>query len=198
MQDSWYPLSDQYWVPAGDEDVCPIRYGDVCGTPDLPTLRTSKGKPWHKVLVLHPSCELGAKAGSDTEVLVARVNRVSDIGTNQRAAVRLGWAERDGRLLVAHANTFWLPPLAGQDSDIDWYADFRRLASVPLGDLRVAGREAAMTHDARVHLIRREIYFKYRWLLDVDEVRNNESRRIGNDVDFEGPRPSWAPYLGLM
>lgn len=198
MHGSWYPLADQYWVPSEDEDVCPLRHGDVCRTPHLPILRTSKGKPWDKVLVLHPSCELGAKAGTDTEVLVARVNPVTAIGTNQRSAVRLGWAERDGRLRVAHANTFWLPPLPGQlDPDHDWYADFRRLAAVPLGDLRSVGREAAMMHDARVHLIRREIYFKYRWLIAVDEVRENEARRIGNDPAFEGPRPSWAPFLGM-
>lgn len=195
MLDSWYPAADQYWVSPQDEDSYPLRYGDVCVTPDTPILRSSKGKPWDKVLILHPSCELGAKAAADTEVLVARVNPVSAIGKNQRPSVRMGWAERGGRLLVAHANTFWMPPLTGHDIDIDWYADLRRLASVSLRDLRAGGREAAMTHDARVRLIRREIYFKYRWLLDVTEVQSNEANRVGNDPTFEGPRPDWAPAL---
>jgi len=142
---------------------------------------------WRKVLILHPSCELGAKAAADTEVLVARATPVSAIGKSQRPAVRMGWAERDGKLLVAHANTLWLPPLPGQaTSTPDWYVDFRRLASVSLRDLRAGGREAAMTHDARVHLIRREIYFKYRWLVDVAEVQGNEADRIGSDPTLKG------------
>lgn len=144
------------------------------------------------VLVLHPSCEIGPKAAADTEVLVARVNRVDDIGANQRSAVRVGWAERQGRILIAHANTFWLPPLPAQDDQADWYADFRRVRSVPLTALRLSGREAAMSHDARVRLIRREIYFKYRWLVASDDVQANEKARISNDHAFEGPRPSWA------
>lgn len=192
MSDAWYPAADAYWVPPLEAHAYPLRYGDLCATPELDDLRTSKGKLWDKVLVLHPSCELGAKAAPDTEVLVARVNHVRTIGKKQRPAVRVGWAERDGKLWVAHANTFWIPPLPDQGDDLDWYADFRRLRSIPLETLRASGREATMSHEARVYLIRREIYFKYRWLLDFNEVLGAEAQRIGNDPAFEGPRPEWA------
>lgn len=192
LTDAWYPRAEDYWVPVGDAHGYPVRYGDMFATPDSAVCRTAKGKPWPAVLVLHPSCELGSKAADDTQVLVARINRVADIGSAQRPAVRTGWAERDGRLLVAHANTFWLPPQPGQRDDIDWYADFRRLQAVPLADLHAAGRAAAMTHDARVFLIRREMYFKYRWLTSVEQVRGLELERIINDPHFVGPRPDWA------
>lgn len=192
MSDAWYPAADSYWVPLAAADAHPLRYGDVVATPDLPACRTTKGRPWAHVLVLHPSCDLASKATEQTEVLVARVNKVDDIGSNQRAAVRVGWIEHDGRLKVAHASTFWMPPMPAQGDDIDWYADFRRLQRVPLAALRRAGRRAAMTHDARLHLIRRELYFKYRWLVPLADVRDLEATRISGDADFVGPRPSWA------
>lgn len=189
--DAWFPPADEYWVDASESDQHPLRYGDMCAAPDLEECRTAKGKSWAHVLVLHPSCELGVKAASDTEVIVARVNRVADIGASQRGAVRLGWAERNGQILVAHANTFWMPPLPTQDDDTDFYADFRRLQRVPFAALRDL-REAAMTHDTRVYLIRRELYFKYRWLVDLDNVRMLETERIAGDPNFAGPRPDWA------
>lgn len=191
--DFWYPGADEYWVRAIDADAYPLRYGDVFATPELAVCRSASGKPWSHVVVLHPSCELGAKAADDTEALVARVNAVTHIGANQRAAVRVGWTERGGSLRVAHANTFWMPPLPGQRDDIDWYADFRRAQRVPLSHLREAGRSAAMTHEARLYLIRRELYFRYRWLVDIEAVRDNEAERITGDTQFAGPRPSWAP-----
>lgn len=192
MTDAWYPPAGGYWVPAGEAGDYPLRYGDVVATPDLDVCRTGKGHLWSHLLVLHPSCELGAKAAADTEVVVARVNKVTDMGAQQRAQLRVGFAERDGELVVAHANTFWMPPLTGQDDDTDWYADFRRPQRVPLDALRSAGREAAMTHDTRVYLIRRELYFRYRWLTPVEDIRQLEATRIGGDPDFVGPRPEWA------
>ena len=127
-------------VPAEEADKYPLRYGDVVAAPDLDLCRTGKGKLWSHLLVLHPSFEFGTKAAIDTEVLVARVNHVTDIGARQRAQVRVGFAERDGELIVAHANTFWMPPLPGQKDDTDWYADFRRSQRVPLDALLSAGR----------------------------------------------------------
>jgi hypothetical protein len=61
-----------------------------------------------------------------------------------------------------------------------------------LAELTQAGRVAALTHEARIYLLRREIYYKYRWLTSIEEVRLAESDRIGNDENFEGPKPTWA------
>lgn len=190
--DAWYPEAAAYWADPAAANEYPLRYGDICAAPDLPACKTMKGKPWAHVVVLHPSCELGAKAAGDTEVLVVRVNRVSDISAPQRALVRLGWAERDGRLVVAHANTWWMPPVPEQADDTDWYADFRRAQRVPLEAVLAAGRAASLTHDARVYLIRRELYFRYRWLVATDQVRALEAERIAGDPAFIGPRPAWA------
>ena len=89
MSDAWYPAADGYWFPRTEADEYPLRYGDVVATPDLGECRTHKGQLWSHVLVLHPSREVGAKAGSDTEVIVARINKVTDIGAQQRAASRV-------------------------------------------------------------------------------------------------------------
>jgi hypothetical protein len=192
ISDNWYPLAADYWVPPDQEDSYPIRYGDLFRAPPLDVCRTAKGKPWSAVLVLQPSCELTAKAADDTQVLVARVNEVSDISAPQRPAVRVGWSEREGQVAVAHANAFWMPPHPAQGDDTDWYADFRRLQPVPLADLRHVGRLSAMTHDARVYLIRREIYFKCRWITPLGQIFDLERGRILNDSQFIGPRPAWA------
>lgn len=104
----------------------------------------------------------------------------------------MGWREENLVAKVAHGNTFWMPPLSNQGDDIDWYADFRRLVSVDLESLIKSGREACMTHDARVYLIRREAYFKYRWNMPIADVWEFERQRIERDPDFVGPKPSWA------
>jgi hypothetical protein len=168
-----------------------MRYGDVFGTPDSPACATTKGKRWEHVIVLHPSCELGAKSTGDTAVLVARVNPVASLSPRQHAVIRVGWREEDLVVKIAHANTFWMPPLPNQVNDVDWYADFRRFASVDLKSLIESGREACMTNDARVYLIRRELYFKYRWNVSFDDVREFERQRIDGDPNFVGPKPDW-------
>jgi hypothetical protein len=145
---------------------------------------------WHAVLVLHPSCELGAKATGVSRALVARVYRVADIGAKQHATVRAGFAERDGAIGPAHVNTFWMAPVPAA-GDVDLFADFRSLVQVPTASLE--RRLAAMTHEARLHLIRREMLFKYRWQVPLEVIRNNEIARIEADPHFEGPRPDWAP-----
>ena len=187
--DSWYPKSSEYWFDAEEYDY-PFRYGDMFNCPDNPACTTTRGRPWGAVLILTPSCELGAKATADTEVLVMRVNQINALGTNSRALVRVGFAEKQGKVVVAHANTFWLAPPPGADDEIDFYGDFRVAQRVPLRELIEGGRIGAMSHEARAYLIRREIYFKYRWLLDVDEVRQHEAWRIGHDP-YVGPRPQW-------
>lgn len=108
--DSWYPEADDYWVDPAEVGQHPIRHGDLFASPDLPTLKTNKGQSWSGVVVLHPSCETGAKAGDKTEVL-----------------------------------------------------------------------------------IRRELYFRYRWLVPLDSVYKLEQVRISADSNFVGPRPAWAP-----
>lgn len=192
MSHAWYPKADSYWVDPSLAVEYPNRYGDVFVTPDHSGCVTSKGQRWLHVMILHPSCEINAKSANDTAVLVARVNRVTNLGARQHAMVRLGWREEDLMTKVAHANTFWMPPLPNQTDEVDWYVDFRRLVSVDLGSLVESGREACMTHDARVYLIRREAYYKYRWNVSLEDVREFEQQRIAGDPNFIGPRPSWA------
>lgn len=192
-RDSFYPPTAEYWVDPAEAHAYPLRYGDLCATPRVPELRRKTGKYWHRVLVLSPSCEMGAKATDSTQVLVARVYAADDgIGEKQRAAVRMGWQENGGRRKVAHAATMWLAPPPNGPQDRDLFADFRTARPVPLADLRTAGRVAAMTHEARLYLIRREMGFRYRWMVDLEAVRAAEAERIRNDEAFEGPRPDWA------
>ena len=73
------------------------------------------------------------------------------------------------------------------------YADLRQTARVPLDELKVAGRVAAMTHEARVALLARDLYFRYRWPAAVASVFELEWGRINSDPDFLGPKPNWAP-----
>lgn len=72
------------------------------------------------------------------------------------------------------------------------YADLRQLRRIRFDELVSAGRIAAMEHDLRVALIRRELTPKYRWLLPMDDVRALEAQRIGGDTHYVGPRPTWA------
>ncbi len=186
---STYPRADEYWVAPHEQDQYPARHGDIFAAPDL-TACQAGGVPFYAVAVLHPSCELGAKARPDGLITVARVRPITDVPEAQRPALRGGWVERDGIIQRAHVHTFWLPPLPGDD-ELDLYIDFREVAAVRFRDL--TQRRAAMTHDTRVHLIAREIYFRYRWAVTVEDVRDSEARRISGDRDFRGPRPQWAP-----
>ena len=72
------------------------------------------------------------------------------------------------------------------------YADYSRTATIKYKDLTKLKRIAALDHDARVCLIRREIYYKYRWLLSLEEVQKIEAERIARDSNFIGPKPDWA------
>jgi len=49
-----------------------------------------------------------------------------------------------------------------------------------------------MSHDARVAVLRRDAYFRYRWPVSLDDVLNLERFRIEADSNFVGPRPPWA------
>ena len=185
-----YPKDEHYWVPPEDSDAYPHRYGDVFATPEgPPETRDSKDRPWHALMALHPSCELGAK-GAPRGVHVARIHRLSAVSVPQRQEIRVGLKELDGRLKIVRANTVYLAPLPG--SDVELFADLRDVARVSLDSLRAAGRQAAMTHDARLALLRRDIYFRYRWQLPLADLVALESARIRNDAAFAGPRPAWA------
>ncbi len=170
----------------------PMRYGDVFDVAKLPQLTDAKGKSWSWAMVLHPSCELTAKASDDREVVVVRLRRVGQHSRKQAAALRLGWSEAGGVIRIAFANTFWVPPIPTSGSDEDWYADFRTSTRVPLDGLEQSGRATAMTHEARVYLLRRDLYFRYRWVVSLEDVRALERVRIMNDPRFMGPRPDWV------
>ena len=131
MEDAWYPAAADYWVRGDEEAEYPSRYGDLFAAPDVAQCKTKKGLPWRAVQILYPSCEIGAKATESTEVQVARVQVVSSMSAKVRAPLRLGFAERDGELQVALANTFWLPPTPGTPDDEDQFSDFRTCQRVP-------------------------------------------------------------------
>lgn len=61
-----------------------------------------------------------------------------------------------------------------------------------MADLRAARRIAALDHDARVAVIHREIYDRYRSLVPLDEIRAAEQNRISNDPYSTEPRPPWG------
>lgn len=71
-------------------------------------------------------------------------------------------------------------------------ADFRDTVWLSYEALSSAGRIAAADHDARAALIRRELYYRFRWLDPMDEVRDAEAVRMRDDAYVQGPRPSWA------
>ena len=47
-----------------------------------------------------------------------------------------------------------------------------------------------MTQDARVTLLRRDAYFRFRWPLTLEAVLAVERDRISGAPAFAGPRPS--------
>jgi hypothetical protein len=192
MPDTWYPDPADYWVRPEDADKYPRRYGDVFAAPDVTSCKTDSGTPWAYAQVLTPSCELGAKGKATSRIALGRVRPVTDMPETEHPRLRLGWSESEGVARVAYGYTFWMPPMPGTD-EADHITDFRQIAVVNLEQLPASSRVAALTHDARLHLIRRELYYKYRWKVSLDEVRANEVGRIGTDSTFEGPRPTWAP-----
>jgi len=190
-----YPGDSSFWVDAASADQYPLRYGDVFRTPAGQSLTDSKGRPWVAVMSLHPSCELGRKA-SPVGVQVVRVFRLGNVSQGQREEVRVGYVERYGETRIARVNMVYLAPVPGaklEKLDVEMYADLRQTARVPLDELKVAGRVAAMTHEARVALLARDLYFRYRWPVEVASVFELERGRINSDQDFLGPKPKWAP-----
>ncbi len=186
-----YPSDDAFWVPAAESEEYPLRYGDVFTTPDRDECRDGKGRAWLAVMAVHPSCELGAK-GAPTGVQVVRVHRLREVGTRSRDEIRAGFVERDGGIAVARANFVYLAPVPDDEKlGEELFADLRATARVDLADL-TEHRRAAMSHDARLALLRRDLYFRYRWPVTLEAVTDLERNRIAGDAAFVGPRPHWA------
>jgi hypothetical protein len=184
-----YPHDEDFWVDPKDSHAYPLRYGDVFITPDLPQCCNAKGKPWRAVMAVHPSCELGAKSAPDG-VQVVRVSLLSNVNEGQRNEIRAGFREKNGQIQLSWAHLVYLATVQADDlKGEDLYADLRATARVPLDSLQ-GNRIAAMTHDARVALLRRDTYFRYRWPLTLDAVASLERDRIASDTNFHGPRPS--------
>lgn len=180
MTDAWYPRADEYWVDPGEAIAYPPRQGDLFPATDTPYGR------WDACQLIHPTCELVKPAVAEVQVVRVRpLDEIADV--NQRAAVVAGFRERGGVLHVAYAHTYFLAP-AGEGP---LFANFREVALVPKAQL-LERRLRAMTHDARLTFIRRAIYFRYRVLIGLDDIRRWEATRIANDPAFGGPRPAWA------
>lgn len=146
---------------------------------------------WPGFVVVSPSCEVQNKTAG---VQVARLHRLSELQDPfQRTAVTYGFDTRDAVVRVAFAHTFWMPPAAddGPLSDA-LFVDFRDARLLDRDAVAQERRAQALTHDARVYFIRRKVFYRYRWLLSVDNVRGLEAARIAGDESFRGPRPAWA------
>lgn len=186
-----YPADDQYWVPTSEAELYPPRYGDLFAPEGL-GLVDSKGRSWVAVMATHPSCELGAKTAPNG-VQVVRVHRLREVSTRQRDEVRTGFVEANGQIRPTRLNMVYLGPVAGRDGlNEELWADLRATARLDLEALKNAGRIAAMTHDARLALLRRDLAFRYRWQLPPEQILELEQARISGDSAFEGPRPAWA------
>lgn len=186
--DAWYLRADDYWVPAEQAGEYPVRQGDLFKGVDL-----GDGE-WYGHLLIHPTCELSKR--SVERVQVARVHPLSALpDPKQAAAVTAGFEEKDLQVRPAFAHTFFLAPVP--DATIEAFREpmFVDLRAVALHDRTACSsteRIGALTHDARVSLIRRKLYFRYRLSLPFEEVRRLEAGRIGHDQTFAGPRPEWA------
>lgn len=195
--DAWYPAPDNYWVAPPDDEGRPSRYGDLFRAPAVgaggqPLVNSDK-QPWLAVLVLTPSCELISKAKNGATVEVARVLPLAAQDPTPAKAIITGWQEKDSRITVAYASTVFLAGVPHVDSHVEaMFADLKQTVRVPLGELRAAGRVAALDHNARVSVIRREIYYRYRWLVSTEDVRALEAERISHDPHFTEPRPPWG------
>jgi hypothetical protein len=184
--DSPYLHHADYWVASGEAGEYPVRQGDL-----FANLQTADGGHFDVGLIVHPTCEL-SKA-SVMNVQVARVYPLDALpDANQRQRVVAGISEKDGGVRIAFAHTFFIAPVEGSALDFPMWADFRELALAPRDQFSQDARVGALTHDARVTLIRRYLYFRLRWPLSFEQVRDMEAARIAADPAFAGPRPDWV------
>jgi len=161
----------------------PLRQGDLVGPVMIGGTRTPI------VQIVHPTCDLGKASVDHVQVCVVKSLSILT-NVSERERVVAGMREKEGRFLVAFAHTFFLPGML--DDDEGMFADFRGLHLVDRRDVSLANRQVALTHDCRVHFIRRWLYFRFRILLSLDQVRGLEAERIRADSAFLGPKPPWA------
>jgi hypothetical protein len=197
ISDAWYPRPERYWVAPPADDERPFRYGDLFSSPGASIsgqpLTRADGQPWHAAMAISPSCEMGAKAKRDSAIEVARVLPLSAQPPDAQPAIVAGWQEKAGRVTIAYAHTVFLAGVPhSQSHEGAMFANMRETVRVHMADLAAAGRVAAMDHDARVAVVRRELYYRYRWVVSMEDARENEANRIRNDPDFVGPLPSWV------
>jgi len=107
-----------------------------------------------------------------------RVFWLREVSKPQGAEVMTGYVEVDGHLRVARAHQVYLAAVPGHEKLGErMFADLRRSVRIPVEHLQAAGRVGAMSHDARVAVLRRDAYFRYRWPLSLDDVLNLERFR---------------------
>lgn len=201
ITDAWYPRPSDYWVPADEAEqpgAWPYRFGDLFNAPPVDEhgvpLTDKHGEPWHAVMVASPSCEMVSKARDNDSIEVVRVLRLDTQDPKAQAAIVAGWQEKGERVTVAFAHTVFLAPVPRHGTHAEpMFAHLKSTRRVPLASLREAGRVAALTHEARVCVIRRDLYYRYRWLVPMSDVAEAERARISNDPFFTPPRPDWAP-----
>jgi hypothetical protein len=181
--DPWYPPASEYYVSSAETQLYPPRQGDLFGPIEV------NGKTHAMLQLVHPTCEIGKPAVE--QVQVCATHSLVDLpNNNERSWVVAGMRERDGRFLVAQAHTFYLPSTESEAAGR--YSNFRQMLLVDRDAIDESTRLAAITHDCRVHFIRRWLYFRFRIPLSVAQVRELEAERIRGDVNFVGPRPAWA------
>lgn len=185
--EGWYPAVEGYYVTEPDPALYPVRQGDLMLPPEETPI--SSKKPWLACLVVHPSCDLGAKS-HPSDLQVVRVLALRSASEKSRPDIVLGMRKVDGEARVASANTFFLPPVARLHEPM--YADFHQPARIPRAELSVDRRVAALTHNARLYFIRRKLYWEQRWFMALEDVLGFEKVRIAGDSAFVGDKPEWA------
>lgn len=184
--DSPYLHHADYWVAAAEAGEYPVRQGDL-----FANVQTADGAHLDAALIVHPTCDLGK--ASVTNVQVARVRPLDVLpDDDQRLRVVAGISEKDGGIRIAFAHTFFVAPIAGSALDTPMWADLRELVLASHEQFTLDARIGALTHDARVTFIRRYMYFRLRWSLSFEQVRDVEAARIAADPAFGGPRPDWV------
>jgi hypothetical protein len=184
--DSPYLHHAAYWAAAAEAGEYPVRQGDL-----FAAVQAAGGAQLDAALIVHPTCELGK--ASVANVQVARVQPLDVLpDAYQRQRVVAGISEKDGGVGIAFAHTFFVAPVEGSALDIPMWADFREVVLAPREQFTQDARIGALSHDARVTLIRRYLYFRLRWSLSFEQVREMEAARIAADPAFAGPRPDWV------
>lgn len=183
MSDAWYLDAGDYYVTPGRMSEYPLRQGDLIAGPKIEDER------WRAAQIVHPTCEL--TKNTVKAVQLVRVRPLADLDDDfLRSLVVAGYSERDGERRVAVAHTFFLPPW--QAGGEPYFANFREIVALPRDRLGLSNRLAAITHDCRVTLIRRWLYFRFRLAFRFDQVQAWEATRISSDPSFAGPKPDWA------